>query len=498
VINTFFENNVLIMRVLYALLFFLYAFAIVLKLNRRSELKLARSFWLLALYGFFLGVNELIKIILFARGAEFSQEILQLLRITELFLRSFAYMVMLWLGIRLVSDIYPRMRYLSWVGLTLILLWFPGAVYTLSLNHDQLFLGIMDNLSRYLFVLPGLLLTGYGLLLHVKEIEKFRIPSLIRHVRGLAYTFFAGAFLIGMIASHPILWPAVLLNRNTFEQFTGIPLIFFRSIYLICVAYFVVKIVNVFEVEREHRLEDALKQQVLAEERDRIARELHDGIIQSIYGVGLKLKQHGILCEKKPEEANRQIEMIKNDLDNIIHDLRDYIEELHLEDYTSVSLKEAMIGLVGQFRDNAVMDMDLSVEGKQTGDLNIVQVNHILQITRELLSNAAKHARATIVNVQMKFKEQGISIRISDNGLGFDPTHIDSGKSWGDKQGLENIFHRVSMLQGTVVFHSAPGQGTHFEITLPYSKVSYLQSVITQNADYFKEEVQSEEQEGFE
>ena len=322
-INTFFENNILIMRVLYALLFFLYAFAIVLKQNRRSELKLARSFWLLSFYGFFLGINELITIVVFARGAEFSQETLQLLRITELFLRSFAFMVMLWLGIRLVSDIYPRMRYLSWVGLTMILLWLPGAVYALSLNHDQLFLGIMDNLSRYLFVLPGLFLTGAGLLLHEKEIEKFRIPSLIWHVRGLAYTFFAGVFLIGMIASHPVLWPAVLLNRHTFEQFTGIPLIFFRSIYLICVAYFVVKIVNVFEVEREHRLEDALKRQVLAEERDRIARELHDGIIQSIYGVGLKLKQHGILCEKKPEVANMQIEMIKNDLDNIIHDLRE-------------------------------------------------------------------------------------------------------------------------------------------------------------------------------
>ena len=153
---------------------------------------------------------------------------------------------------------------------------------------------------------------------------------------------------------------------------------------------------------------------------------------------------------------------------------------------------------VGQFRANAVMDMDFSVEGKQAGDLNIVQVNHILQIARELLSNTVKHARATFVKVQMKFKDQEISIRISDNGLGFDPAQVDSGKSWGDKQGLENIFHRVSMLQGTVVFHSSPGQGTHFEITLPYSKVSYLQSVITQNANYFKEEVQSEEQEGSE
>ncbi|MDW7652389.1 MAG: sensor histidine kinase [Bacillota bacterium] len=484
-ISNFFAENMLIMHVIYALLFFLYSFAIVLKLNRRSELNLARSFWLLSVYGFLFGVNQLLTITLYTKGAELSEYTQYVLWNLDLFLRAFAFMVILWLGIRLVAGVVDRARPLYWAGLAVSLVWLLMALYSLGFLNYSSYLGVMDNLSRYMFSIPGLLLTGYGLLLHTSEIEKFRIPSLVKHVKGLAYTFFAGVFFIGMIATHPVLWPAVILNQNTFTMVTGIPVVFFRSVYLVIVTYFVVKIVNVFEVEREFRLEEALRRQVLAEERDRIARELHDGIIQSIYGVGLKLKQHGILIKKKPEEANRQMDMAKSDLDNIIQDLRDYIEELHLDDYSSVSLKEAMADLVERFRAYAVMKVDYSVSGRQTGELNIVQVNHIVQIVRELLANAAKHSRASLVRLRLTFMENSLAIHFSDDGVGFDPEKLDLVKHAAQRKGLENIFNRVTMLQGSIVFHSAPNQGTYFELKFPYSKLNYLRTAFIKDVDYF-------------
>lgn len=483
-IGAFFERNMLIVRVIYAILFFLYAFAIVVKVNRKSELKLAKTLWLLAVYGFAFGLTELVTITLLVKAAEFTQSTVYVLKNTELVLRAFAFMVILWLGIRLVSEIKPKLRVLYRVGLAMCLAWSLLAVYT-GLARNPLFLGVMDNLSRYVFSVPGLFLSGYGLLLHVREIEKFKIPSLVTHVRGLAYTFFVGVFLIGMIATYPVMWPAVILNRDTFMEVVGIPVIFFRSLYLISLTYFVIKIVNVFEIEREHRLEEALRRQVLVQERDRIARELHDGIIQSIYGVGLKLKQYSILCEKKPEEANRQIDMVKTDLSNIIQDIRDYIEELHLDDYSSISIRDAIVQLTEEFRASAVMDVQLSVEGRQAGDLNIVQVSHVLQILRELLANAVKHSRASTVRVSVLFTDVELIIRVSDDGIGFNPEMLKKKEHAGEHQGLENMFHRVMMLQGSIVFHSAPGQGTHFEIVLPYRKQSYLQSVYIEDAGYF-------------
>lgn len=83
------------------------------------------------------------------------------------------------------------------------------------------------------------------------------------------------------------------------------------------------------------------------------------------------------------------------------------------------------------------------------------------------------------------FKEQELIIRVSDNGVGFNPNERKLSQHAGKAKGLNNIFHRINMLQGAVVFHTAPGQGTHYEITFPYSKLNYLQSAYIEDDQYF-------------
>jgi signal transduction histidine kinase len=485
VISAFFVENIVFLRIIYANLFFLTGFAILLKLNRGSELKIAKWLWLLAFYAFSFGLYLLVLIFLQLKEPTLTEQGLFALRSLSLGLIAFAFMMIFWLGIRLVLEIY-HIKALYWGGLFISVAWTLSAIIFLLFSKEGLYIALMDNLSRYVFALPGMFLSGYGLMLHVKEVERYKVPALVKNIKGLAYTFFVGVFLVGMIANHPVLWPARILNGETFFNAVGLPIILFRSIHLAFMTYFVIKIVSVFEVEREHRLDEALKRQVLAEERDRIARELHDGIIQSIYGVGLKLQQFSILREKRIAEADKQMEMAKVELDQVIQDIRAYIEELQLDYFACVSLKEAMTQLVGEFRENAVMDVEFSVQGKQGGVLNVLQINHILQVMRELLSNAAKHSRASVVRIKAIFSEQELVIHVSDDGIGFDPDKLKSTGHPGEKRGLENIFHRVMILQGKSMFHSAPRQGTHFEFTFPYSKVSYLQTVFVKDSKYFQ------------
>jgi signal transduction histidine kinase len=276
-------------------------------------------------------------------------------------------------------------------------------------------------------------------------------------------------------------------------EFTGIPLIFFRSGMLICITYFVIRIVDVFEIEREYRLEEALRQQVLLDERERIARELHDGIIQSIYGVGLRLEQALILADKRPCDAKGQLTSAKDDLNHVILDIRDYIQELQPADYSCGSLLEGVSQLVRDFRDNVVMQVLLVVHGQQTAELNVIQVNNILQALRELLTNAAKHSRATNLYITVNFKPEGAQIRVNDDGIGFEPTSLQIEQRGGEKQGLKNVFYRVGMLQGTVVYNTAPGQGTRFEITVPYKKLNYISGVFIDDPDYFQEQLNKAE-----
>jgi signal transduction histidine kinase len=494
-ISTFFAENIVLMRIIYTILFFLMGFAIFLKLNRGSELKIAKWLWLLALYAISFGLYILVLVFLQLKEPYLTEQALFALRSLSLGLIAFAFMMIFWLGIRLVLEIYP-IKALYWGGLAMSVAWTLAAIIFLLFSKEGLYIALMDNLSRYVFALPGMFLSGYGLMLHVKEVERYKVPALVKNIKGLAYTFFIGVFLVGMIANHPVLWPARILNGETFFNAVGLPIIFFRSIHLVFMTHFVVKIVSVFELEREHRLEEALKRQVLAEERDRIARELHDGIIQSIYGVGLKLQQFSILREKRVAEADKQMEMAKEDLDRVIQDIRAYIEELQLDYYACVSLKEAMTQLVCEFKENAMMAVELSIEGKQGGVLNVLQANHILQVMRELLSNAAKHSRASTVRIKAIFGERELIIHVSDDGIGFDPDKVKSAEHPGEKRGLENIFHRVMILQGKSMFYSAPRQGTHFEFTFPYSKVSYLRTVFVEDPKYFEADVSGQQKGG--
>jgi signal transduction histidine kinase len=420
------------------------------------------------------------------KEAQLTPSMLFAMRSTELMFKALSFMFIFWLGIRLITDYYEKFSFLKVVGAVISLTWIGMAVYTLGFSENQLYLAVADNLSRYLFAFPGFLLAAIGLWAQIRDVEVFKIPSLVNNLKGLAITFFVGAFIVGMVANEPVLWPAQILNRRTFLDALGVPVIFFRSWVLVFITFFVLRTVDIFEIEREYRLEDALRKQVLLNERERFARELHDGIIQSIYGVGLKLEQASILAEKRQDESKKQIVLAKSDLNQVIQDIRDYIQELQPEDFSCVSLREGISQLVREFRENMVIQPGLSFEGQQCGELNIMQINNVLQVLRELLTNVAKHSRAAEVQVKVIFKDQDIVIRVGDNGIGFDSESLRTENRGGEKQGLKNIFYRVGMLQGTVIFNTAPGQGTRYEITLPYKKLSYVGGVFVDDSDYFK------------
>ncbi|MBS4023111.1 MAG: sensor histidine kinase [Dethiobacter sp.] len=484
--SDFYRDNRLIMLVIYSIMFFLMAFAILLKCNRKSGLKMARSLWLLAGYGITHGLNEIVVIAVHVKESQMSDSVLFALHTLELALKALSFIFIFWLGIYLVLGYYKKYDFLKIIGAAMSIGWFGLVVYALMFHGEPLYLALADNLSRYMFAAPGFLLSGVGLWLHVREVEAFRIPYLVRNLKALALTFFIAVFAVGLVANEPVLWPATVLNRHTFLETVGIPVIFFRSLFLLFTTYFVIRIVDVFEVEREFRLEEALRRQVLSHERERIARELHDGIIQSIYGVGLKLEQATILAEKRLKEARTQINSAKDDLNSVIRDIRDYIEELKPVDLSPVSLREGIIHMVGEFRERAIMQVELVFEGQQGSELNIIQINNIIHALQELLTNAVKHSRAENVVVNVKFNPEEIIIRVDDDGEGFDPDTLKAEAPGGEKQGLRNVFNRVSMLQGTVAFYTSPGRGAHFEICLPYRKLGLSGGFFINDPEYFK------------
>ena len=204
------------------------------------------------------------------------------------------------------------------------------------------------------------------------------------------------------------------------------------------------------------RLHDQVQRLAIVEERERIGRDLHDGIIQSIYAVGLSLEDVPDLMADEPEVAKERVERAIDSLDQSIRDIRNFIFGLRPELLEQAGLVGGLAALADEFRVNSMVDVDVETFGVEEGDLSPDQTGHLLSIAREALSNIARHSKATQGTVGVEAHEGMIRLTVSDNGVGFDPDR-QRGPS---HQGLINMRARAVAIGGRLVLESTPGVGT--------------------------------------
>lgn len=210
------------------------------------------------------------------------------------------------------------------------------------------------------------------------------------------------------------------------------------------------------------RLNDQLRTVILSRERDRIGMELHDGVIQSVYAVGMKLE---ILRGQFPmtPEQEEQYHSMMEDLNQIIEDIRLYIRDLRSARDEQATFKQRLENLARHFRDFAHVDVGVEVPA-DLRTLNDRQRHSLTQIVREALSNVARHAEATRVDIKIRESQNRLILTVKDNGRGFDP---DTAKD-PDSFGLRNMQQRATRLGGTLVIDSEPGEGTQLTVTVPF------------------------------
>jgi nitrate/nitrite-specific signal transduction histidine kinase len=207
------------------------------------------------------------------------------------------------------------------------------------------------------------------------------------------------------------------------------------------------------------RLSEQLQKLAVIEERDRIGMELHDGIIQAIYAVGMKLEFTRLTLVKE-QAAAEQIASANNDLNRVIEDLRNYVQDLRGSvDYT-VSFHEQLDEIAESFRQVSPAKLIISAPRTLTR-ITEDRLHGIIQIVREALSNAVRHANASEIRIELRETASEIVLIVADNGKGFAPGRVKVGS------GLPNIRLRVRNMGGKVDFASHPGQGVTVTVVLP-------------------------------
>lgn len=194
---------------------------------------------------------------------------------------------------------------------------------------------------------------------------------------------------------------------------------------------------------------------VILAERDRIARDLHDVVIQRMFATGLMLQ--GAYRFAISPEVRERVETAVNELDTTIRDLRTAIFELHQK--TAKTLRTELSDLVAEYSNVLGFAPRLSIKGPLDVSIDSQLRSQVLAVLREALSNVAKHAQATSVHLMLTATDHELIAQVADNGVGIDEAAYESG--------LRNLRERASKLGGSVTIERAEPRGTRIEWRVP-------------------------------
>ncbi len=221
------------------------------------------------------------------------------------------------------------------------------------------------------------------------------------------------------------------------------------------------------------RLHDLVQRLAVVEERERIGKDLHDGIIQAIYAVGLSLEDVPELVEDQAghAEAVARVDRAIDALNLVIADIRSYILRLRPTLGGEEDPVESLARLGEELGMNAMIDLDVDLEGGADilRALPPDRSSDLLFIAREALSNVARHSGATRTSVVLAPEDDDLVLCVEDNGRGFDPALHGGPDHLGRHQGLGNMRDRAVGMGGSFAIERPNGTGTRIIVRVPAS-----------------------------
>lgn len=224
-------------------------------------------------------------------------------------------------------------------------------------------------------------------------------------------------------------------------------------------------------IENAH-LHERVQELAVVEERQRIGMDLHDGVIQSIYGVGLMLEYVNTqIVEGDTAGARDRLTQASEALNATIRDIRSYILDLRPGNFNGDNLLAGLQQLIAEFKANTLISVELTADGNAEAALTPESRLALFHVAQEALSNTAKHSQASRVEVQLIRKGLGIVLSIKDNGRGFKTADVDRRMG----HGLRNMHDRALAIGGEfAVAANGDGHGIEVRVALPrHAKTSH-------------------------
>jgi len=331
--------------------------------------------------------------------------------------------------------------------------------------------------ARYLMGFPGAILSGLGFWRRRQELKVWGV-KISHNLRNASITLLIYSVLGGLIVPAGDVFPSQFLNNQNFLFLFHIPVQVARAVSSMFLSWYVLRILSVFRLEYEKTIEKMEKLETLCAERQRIANDIHDGAIQSIYGSGMLLDRASELIDQDPARSKELITKVIERYNETIKSLRRYIHGLKSDDYGQADVEQRFHQMINEYREGFPhIKFEVSINVPIWFIFIPKAVDHTFFITQEALANSARHSGSSIIAVELYGNEQLYRLTIKDNGrgLGFESENANQISSVSGLHGhginsmqqrsreLNSKLEITSSDQGTQVLLQLERKGPHDE-----------------------------------
>ncbi len=458
-LRQWFEINRPVVLFVCGQVFFVMGMAILLQTRRYSRLALARSMPWLAAFGILHGFYQWGSLFIPLHRAHAAASLIAVLEALQLLLLAASFAALFQFGVQLMTPLPERWRWLRSLPLFLLIAWLAVPFYLgLALGHDVTkWHDTAETLARYLMGVPGAFAAAWGLRRQAKlRLLPLEFPSIYNLLRVAGVALLSYVVLGGLVVPPADFFPANMVNVQTFQRYFVVPVEAFQALAGLVLATAVILGLEVFEFETERLIERMEQAQVVAIERERIARDLHDGAIQRVYAAGLVAQS--LRRKASAPEMAEGLDRLMEGINSAIAELRRFLSELHEQE--SLNLIPALESLVDEAR--RISGTEIYLEADDVPPMSPEATAHVISFAREALSNAIRHARSPLIEIRVIHdpEHQEIHLEVEDHGTGL-PDEPDVG------YGLRNMQDRARLLGGTLQLESERGKGTRAILIVP-------------------------------
>lgn len=460
----FMDRIYLIIYLVYGFVYILFGLRI-LSVNKQHihTSLLVKSFKFVALFGITHGISEWLTMI---RISELFLEYDSLIMNSKFILKMISFVFLMTFGINVLSETKLKItliKYLPSIFATVYMLVFSFLLITQGVEY------LINNRTfnviyiRYFLGLSSGLLAAYAVFTVIQTMSKVHFTLRRNHLL-LMIAFIIYAIVDGLIVRPTDFFPGNIINNHNFLLVFGFRVQFLKVLVGIILYFTVAKVIQSLDQDLTQSIQKIQLAAVEMDARCKIGLEMHDLIVQDMYGIKLK-----VLTLIKRDRGNQELDKLRNDIEEALKKTREFMQDETFKRINFQDVLDNIHRLKTIFEQSNTMKIGLSIDDtmKKSNSSNNYVWAQLYFTIQEALLNAFKHSKANYITISIYKENNELITCIRDNGVGVNFENIDVNKS----HGLTSMKQRIESLNGSFKLESNQ-KGTVIMLTIPIEGVS--------------------------